>query len=557
VLALMAACRLFGAGLLTALPKLWESLALPLASASSAETLVLGTAVPAAAAQEVVDALQTFAVLMLSAHDELHDALLPLLPHVFRCLCAAHLAIRMAAASTVAACCARCPTRTMEAIVDGLLPLLSHASSPLARVGAAHAIQAVLARLGDGILPYVVFLVVPILGRMGDSCRSVRQSVTQSFATLVKLMPLESAIPDPVGMRADLLREKGSAREFLAQVRNPARPRRVCVPAWAASPHPLSSVPAPSVARCASCGNDGRVVSPDSIRASEPALVCERPPDAGRVPWQLMDSKKIAQYEIPIAINAELRQYQKDGLSWLAFLRTFKLHGILADDMGLGKTLQSICILAGDFVNRRAQFEQTGRAEFEPLPSLVVCPPTVVGHWHHEVKKFCASSSLEALAYVGTPTERRALLATLQAKHVLVCSYEVIRKDVELFAPIQFNYCILDEGHIIKNSKSKITLAVKRIRANHRLILSGTPIQNNVLELWSLFDFLMPGYLGDERHFSETYAKPIQGSRDPKATSRDASAATLALEALHRQVNPPPPQPQPAPPARPAGPSKP
>ena len=143
------------------------------------------------------------------------------LPLVFCCLRAPHLAVRIAAASTVAACCERCPSRTMEAIVDEMLPLLAHASNVLARVGAAHAIQAVLGRLGDSILPYVVFLVAPILGRMGDSCRSVRQACTQSFATLVKLMPLESAIPDPVGMRPDLLREKGVAREFLAQAAPP------------------------------------------------------------------------------------------------------------------------------------------------------------------------------------------------------------------------------------------------------------------------------------------------------------------------------------------------
>ena len=166
------------------------------------------------------------------------------LPLVFCCLRAPHLAVRIAAASTVAACCERCPSRTMEAIVDEMLPLLAHASNVLARVGAAHAIQAVLGRLGDGILPYVVFLVAPILGRMGDSCRSVRQACTQSFATLVKLMPLESAIPDPVGMRPDLLREKGVAREFLAQAA-PLRPRSAAPCGRRRQRAPLRTAPPP------------------------------------------------------------------------------------------------------------------------------------------------------------------------------------------------------------------------------------------------------------------------------------------------------------------------
>jgi TATA-binding protein-associated factor len=103
---------------------------------------------------------------------------------------------------------------------------------------------------------------------------------------------------------------------------------------------------------------------------------------------------------------------------------------------------------------------------------------------------------------------------------------------------LQFNYAVLDEGHIIKNAKTKITQSVKRIRAHHRLILSGTPIQNNVLELWSLFDFLMPGFLGDEKQFNDLYSKPILSSRDAKASSKEQEAGELALEALHRQVLP-------------------
>lgn len=134
---------------------------------------------------------------------------------------------------------------------------------------------------------------------------------------------------------------------------------------------------------------------------------------------------------------------------------------------------------------------------------------------------------------------------------MIIVSYEVARNDIEYLAVLDYNYCVLDEGHIIKNAKSKMTTAVKQIRANHRLILSGTPIQNNVLELWSLFDFLMPGFLGTERQFNERFSKPILAMKgkyvgsgggtkklSPAAAARIQEAGTLALEALHRQVLP-------------------
>lgn len=103
---------------------------------------------------------------------------------------------------------------------------------------------------------------------------------------------------------------------------------------------------------------------------------------------------------------------------------------------------------------------------------------------------------------------------------------------------VKWNYCILDEGHIVKNSKTKCSKAIKQLRANHRLILSGTPIQNNVLELHSLFDFLMPGFLGSEKQFQVRFSRPILASRDPKSSSKEQEAGALAMESLHRQVLP-------------------
>ncbi|KAF0984661.1 hypothetical protein FDP41_000560 [Naegleria fowleri] len=253
---------------------------------------------------------------------------------------------------------------------------------------------------------------------------------------------------------------------------------------------------------------------------------------------QLLDNTKVEPFDIPIKINAELRQYQKDGVSWLAFLNKYNLHGILCDDMGLGKTLQTICMINSDIHMRKIQYQQTRNPEFVHLPSLVVCPPTLLGHWGYEINKFCPD--LTALQYLGSVSQRRAWRAEFHKYDIVILSYDVLRNDIKEIVAAQnnWNYCILDEGHIIKNKKTQITKAVKQIKANHRLILSGTPIQNNVLELWSLFDFLMPGFLGTEKEFNAKYSKPIQASRDAKANSKEQAAGTLALQSLHRQVLP-------------------
>lgn len=223
--------------------------------------------------------------------------------------------------------------------------------------------------------------------------------------------------------------------------------------------------------------------------------------------------------------------------------------------MGLGKTLQSICILASKHHERAVKHRETESADSVPLPSIVICPPTLTGHWTHEITKY--TTNLRPVAYVGPAKERSKLLSVLPNYDVVVTSYEVVRNDIVNLANINWHYCILDEGHVIKNAKTKLTKAVKQLHADHRLILSGTPIQNNVLELWSLFDFLMPGFLGSEASFHERFGKPILSSRDSKASAKNTEAgkrfefqaklvivnivdstAALALEALHKQVLP-------------------
>ena len=198
----------------------------------------------------------------------------------------------------------------------------------------------------------------------------------------------------------------------------------------------------------------------------------------------------------------------------------FPLSLTAATDMGLGKTLQSICILASKHFERAQKHCNSSSSDSVHLPSLIVCPPTLTGHWYYEIQKY--SENLRPVLYTGNSRERVRLLSKLQSYDVVITSYEVVRNDISSLETHKWLYCILDEGHVIKNSKTKLTKAVKCIQAQHRLILSGTPIQNNVLELWSLFDFLMPGFLGTESAFNERFGKPILSNRDGKAKNGEA-----------------------------------
>ena len=173
-------------------------------------------------------------------------------------------------------------------------------------------------------------------------------------------------------------------------------------------------------------------------------------------------------------------RYQQEGINWLAFLKRFKLHGILCDDMGLGKTLQASAIVASDIAEHR-----TPSGNEDLLPSLIICPSTLVGHWAFEIEKYIDVSVISSLQYVGSAQDRMVLRDHFCKHNVIVTSYDVVRKDIDYLGQLLWNYCILDEGHIIKNAKSKVTLAVKQLKAQHRLILSGTPIQVGVVSLCS------------------------------------------------------------------------
>lgn len=464
--------RHFGKDLTKTLPYLWENTVGPLRAVVTENHCIdrqvqLEKGDPAA--QELVNSLQVLEVMAGAMAAELKSLLLEHLPHLFTCLQHPYTAVRHMAARCTGVFSKIAMLETMNSFLERVLPWLAAIEDCTKQEGAIEALACVMEQLDVDIVPYIVLLVVPVLGRMSDPSDSVRFMATQCFATLIRLLPLEAGIPDPPAMSADLIRQKARERHFLEQ---------------------------------------------------------------------LLDGKKLENYKIPVPIKAELRKYQQDGVNWLSFLNKYKLHGILCDDMGLGKTLQSICILAGDHYLRAQEYAKTKAADCSPMPSLVVCPPTLTGHWVDEVSKFCTKEYLNPLHYTGPPTERMRLQHQVKKHNLVVASYDVVRNDIDFFRNIKFNYCILDEGHVIKNGKTKLSKAIKQLAANFRVILSGTPIQNNVLELWSLFDFLMPGFLGTERQFAARYGKPILASRDAKSSSREQEAGVLAMEALHRQVLP-------------------
>ena len=466
--ALAAIAKRFGASLFSTVPTLWDCIATVLRGATSAGTAqAMDESAASGKGQAMLDGMNVLQTVLPSLAIELRDTVIDLLPSLTLALQSKFAVIRSCAAQTVAAVAEQVTSRAVLHIINDVLPLLNDATAVRNRQGATETIAITVRKLDIGILPYLIFMIVPLLGRMGDSNEDVRMLATSTFGVLIKMVPLEAGLPDPVGFPAELLGRRQEQRVFLEQ---------------------------------------------------------------------LLGNNKVQPYEIPVQLNVELRKYQQDGVNWMAFLTKYQLHGVLCDDMGLGKTLQSIAILASKHYERAKRFEQTGSADSKHLPSLVVCPPTLTGHWVHEIRKY--ANNLRPLFLGGQPAERAELLREIPHHDVIVMSYDVVRNDIASLSQLSWNYCILDEGHIIKNAKTKTTKAVKAIKANHRLLLSGTPIQNSVLELWSLFDFLMPGFLGTEKAFHERFSKPILATRDGKASAKEREAAALALEALHKQVLP-------------------
>lgn len=206
-------------------------------------------------------------------------------------------------------------------------------------------------------------------------------------------------------------------------------------------------------------------------------------------------------WEVPEQIHAVLRPYQKVGYQWLKTLAHYHLGGILADDMGLGKTLQAIVYMAS----------------FPGTKSMVVCPTSLAFNWQEEFEKFAPDMS--TLIISGTPEERKALLARWQEMDVVITTYPLIRKDAAMYKELSFDHLFIDEAQFIKNPGSLSARAVKSVPAKHRFALTGTPIENALSELWSIFDFIMPGFFPRYGKFSEEYEKPIMRGEDERKIS--------------------------------------
>lgn len=203
-----------------------------------------------------------------------------------------------------------------------------------------------------------------------------------------------------------------------------------------------------------------------------------------------LESAENADTPVPQSVRQIMRNYQKTGFRWLKTLKENGFGGILADDMGLGKSLQIIALLLD-----------------EKSRTLIVCPTTLILNWVGELKKF--APELSALTVMGSQEDRREAMAHAEEYDVVITSYELIRRDGELYENIKFDYAIADEAQFIKNPETKNAIAVKRINAKHRFALTGTPVENNLGELWSIFDFIMPSYLGSYASFRDKYEADV------------------------------------------------
>ena len=227
---------------------------------------------------------------------------------------------------------------------------------------------------------------------------------------------------------------------------------------------------------------------------------------------QMLGETKFESSPIPKEITADLRPYQVEGVHWLERLRMMYLNGILADDMGLGKTLQAIAAITQHHNQNKGSH------------SLIVCPTSLLYNWKEELHKF--NSQLKVLVIDGIPNARKKLLAKIDETDVIVTSYTLLQKDIETYSQSNFAYAVLDEAQHIKNRGTRNAKSVKQIQSTHRLILTGTPIENSLEDLWSLMDYLMPSFLSSYDRFLEKYIR-VSGQQHAQN-----------IEYLRRKVSP-------------------
>ena len=223
-------------------------------------------------------------------------------------------------------------------------------------------------------------------------------------------------------------------------------------------------------------------------------------------------------YEVPESLKDVLRSYQKSGFLWLKTLRENGFGGILADDMGLGKTLQVISLLLSEQQDYRLK-------EKEPRCSLIVCPASLVYNWQKEIKRF--APELVTVVVAGLAEERARIIEKSREGEILITSYDLLRRDADLYRGTVFAIQVIDEAQYIKNPGTQAAKAAKKITAAFKLALTGTPIENRLSELWSIFDYLMPGFLYNYQRFREEIEIPVVTNQDQDK-----------LERLQRMIRP-------------------
>ncbi len=231
---------------------------------------------------------------------------------------------------------------------------------------------------------------------------------------------------------------------------------------------------------------------------------------------RLTGNSKIAPIKTPSNFHGKLRPYQLKGVSWLAFLKQFGFGACLADDMGLGKTIELITLLLHD---RDKQIKMPG-------PALLICPMSIVGNWHKELQRF--APSLNVMVHHGHERLSGEAFEQEAKRHdIVITTYSLALRDKEHLSHLEWEYVVVDEAQNIKNDAAKQTQAIKKLNAGHKIALTGTPVENRLSELWSIMEFLNPGYLGSGTDFRKNFAIPIERYRDSNRS-----------EALKRLIQP-------------------
>src|SRR5690606_38097350 len=224
----------------------------------------------------------------------------------------------------------------------------------------------------------------------------------------------------------------------------------------------------------------------------------------------------------PRGLKATLRPYQEQGLAWLRFIHEIGSGGVLADDMGLGKTIQTIALLLTLKQDKKAK----------PLRALIVAPTSVVTNWVREIERF--GPSLTTALWHGAG--RKEQKDELESANVSITRYALLRRDIDLLKKLRLDYAILDEAQAIKNPLSATAQAARELGAEHRLALTGTPIENRLSEIWSIFEFVSPGLLGPLQRFEERFARPIDQGDSKQAARLRATIHPFILRRTKLEV---------------------